>query len=76
MFRVEGVGLGVDDLDFWDLHYGEMFFVSSWISTYWEITWEIRGLTGARSGDIDGDLIGVVFLVLCNLHLFSRSGVR
>ena len=40
-FGMEGVGLGADGLAFWDLHYNEMAFVSSWISTYWGIASEI-----------------------------------
>ena len=38
-----------------------MFFVSSWISTYWEIAREVEDKTGARSGDIDRDRLGVFF---------------
>ena len=51
-------------------------FVSSLISTYWEIAWESGDQTGAQSGDLDGDLLRVVFLVLWDLHLFGRSVAR
>ena len=39
-------------------HYGEMVFVYSSISTYWEIACEIGYQTGARSGNLNGDLLG------------------
>ena len=45
-------------------HYGEMLFVSSWISNYWEIAWDIGDRTGAQSVDVNGDLIIVVLPVL------------
>ena len=32
-------------------------FVSYWISTYWEIAWDIVYQTGAQLEDLDGDLI-------------------
>ena len=71
-----GGGICADGLAFWDIQYGEMLFVSSWISNYWEIAWEIGDRTGARSGYLDGDLLGFFLLVLWDLHLFRRSGYR
>ena len=47
-------------------------FVSSCISNYWEIAWKIGDRTGALSGDLDGYLLGVFFLVIWDLHLFVR----
>ena len=47
---------------------------STWISTYWYIAWELVDWMGDRLGDPDGDPLGVVFLVLWDIHLFRRSG--
>ena len=46
---------------------------SYWISTYCDIDWEIGDRTGARLGDLGGDLLGIVFLILWDFHLFCRS---
>ena len=50
---------------------------SSWVSTYWYITWEIRYRTGVRLVDLDGDLLGVFFsfsdIYTCSGYLDSDS---
>ena len=33
LFGMEDGGLGDYVINFWDIHYGEMVFVSSWIDT-------------------------------------------
>ena len=64
LFGVEGGGLGAYCIAFWDLHYGEMVFVSSWISTYWDIACDIGDQMGAQLVYLDGYLLGFVFLVI------------
>ena len=69
-------GIGSDGLACWDLHYGEMVFVSFWISKYWYISSEIWNQTGYLSGCLDVDLLGFVFVFLWDIHFFRRSGAR
>ena len=72
LFGVEGLGLGSDGLAFCNIHYGEMVFVYSWISTYWEVAWDIRDRKGDLSGYLDGDLLGF-FPSLSGISTFSRD---
>ena len=49
LFGVEVGGIGAYGRALWDLQYGEIVDIfSSWISTYWDIAWEIGDQTGSQ----------------------------